>query len=453
MKKRERRACFKTATNSRENAFTLMGFSATFMVTLIWLIRFRFENGIQDAGLDGDSGGIWQAALNLFRYQIFSSGFTSPPEPDAYLDFGMPFFLACAMWIHGDSPEYLPGILNAALLCVLACAGYCLVCLATKSQILAIVGGVLAATSWNATRYVHTALAETLVSSLLVLFLLGLYLLFQRQKPTPALTVGLVGGLLCLTRAPFLYVEIGFVIVLIVVGVRMLPIDKVLSLSLWVLLGFALTLGPFTVRNLVGFDQLSTNSRGGKILTIRTNFNQMSNEEWLAGFLYWNDDLRHLAPDDSVDGSPTRRLNRSYSGGFLRDAGTKQREYRKLYGEVEADKIMRTEALATIIKQPLQHLKVSVLVAWRGIAHRWEASERYGKFWPGWTTLFVLSIFFLVLKRRWDLLLLTVPLVGYIAFYAIFTHFIPRYGMILTPSFILIVMATVGVLIQRDHKV
>jgi hypothetical protein len=434
--------------NAAETVRTAIGFVAVFSITLIWLIRFRFRDGLQNASLDGDSGGIWQAALNLFQYQTFSSSYTHPPEPNAYLDVGMPMILTVAMWLQGAPQDYLPGIVNGALLCLLACAGYFLVALVSHSQFIGILGGVFAATSWNATRYIHTALTEAAVCTLLVLFLLGLYLLLTRKTNSAAFFVGLVGGALCLVRAPFLYIEIGLIIVLTLIGIRFYPLGKLARLLILSVIGLGVTLGPWTIRNIISLDQVSTNSRGGKILTIRSNFNQMTNDEWLAGFLYWNEDLRRLAPSDQIEGSPTRRLNRRYDGGFLREAGKKQREYHEVYGEVEADRKMRSEALTAIIQQPIQHLKVSLLIAWRGVAHRWEASERYGKYWPGWPLLFLWATGYLIYKRKWMVVLLTVPLFGYIAFYALFTHFIPRYGMVLTPSFILIVAIAMRELIR-----
>jgi hypothetical protein len=413
----------------------------TLILVAAWVMFFRFP---ESAILEGDSGKIWATALNLYKFQTFSMTPTPPPIADNHLDPGLPFLLAGAIFIYGHISEMIPTVVNFAMLLSLAWAAFQVVARVSNSPIAGLIGGFIAATSWNATRYLNTALTETSVAAMFVWFLLGLFFMLEKQSLARALFLGMLGGALCLMRASFLYIEIGLGVGLVFFGLWKIGIRATFATAAFVVLGFCLLVGPWILRNIMMSDHAVTNARGGGVLTIRATYNQMNHDEWLAGFLYWNDDFRNLAPDDWEEGSATQRLNRRYDGGFLKTAKRKYVEYKTLFGVAEADRRLREDALVDILGNPGQHLKVSMLLAWRGVGNRWEANERYGKYWPGWTFLFFLALCYFAVRRFWLPLLLAIPVVGYICFYALMSHFIARYGMVLTPCFIIFVIIAVS---------
>jgi hypothetical protein len=222
------------------------------------------------------------------------------------------------------------------------------------------------------------------------------------------LIAGCVLGLLALTKAIFLYAAAGCVLMLTLAQwiwpTRNHHGNKLqsLRLALAVCLGLAVVTGPWMLRNWAQFGSLEiTEGRGGWVLYKRHLLNQMTAEEYRGAFaLYGPTFFRDLVAgtrwavkrDDLTrsDG----RLSRLHIGAseFQRSDLQAQRKgrpdlavtyYRQTsatavmlrnrhaelgdpFPRVQADHDMRDMAIAGMKLNPGRHLKVTLLMAWRG---------------------------------------------------------------------------------------
>jgi len=212
-------------------------------------------------------------------------------------------------------------------------------------------------------------------------------------------------------------------------------------------LTFAVVITPWMLRNYSHFGTFNIATRGGIVLMLRAVKDQMTPREYLGSFYVWAPrPLR--APvglilgyrnKDLQRGGALQRLNRS-SSDFAADDKRANREgrpedaisyYRKAQAEqvkvakalaaagnpspdTEADKIIQQRAMQMIKEHPWRHLALTVPFLWRGA-----------------TFAFPLLVFTIVLRmrrHRSEFALFAYPAFGLVMFYALLTHFIPRYG-------------------------
>ena len=104
-------------------------------------------------------------------------------------------------------------------------------------------------------------------------------------------------------------------------------------------------------------------------------------------------------------------------------------------GVADPDKVgdvqLRNVALGMFADTPGQHLAMTPLFIWRGAF--------------GMTLILLFAAGFALWQRRWDVAIYLLPAAGLTAFYALFSHFIARYGVAMTP-----VAIVLAVVIARD---
>lgn len=307
--------------------------------------------------------------------------------------------------------------------------------------------------TWHSKR-----LLTELPSTFLFLIAVGLMIVFYKNgRLLFAVLSGIFFGLLALSKAVFLPLLFPFFFITIIYLYRFHS-NRIKGFIL-IFSCFILTVLPWMIRNKVVFDDFAISERGGIILLIRAIKNQMTDEEFWGGFYAYApkaiqsnffEPFFGFNPNDLEVGGYLVRLNRFNkndveainSGNPENTLSYLQQTIRiripELYKKAELnselpDKLIKDEAMDMIISNPINHLKLSFLFAWRGI-------------WIYLGNHLVVSIFNLlifisfwivftrgILRNEPIIILFTSIPFLYFLFHLFFTHYIPRYSLLIMP--------------------
>jgi hypothetical protein len=291
-----------------------------------------------------------------------------------------------------------------------------------------------------------------------------------RGRASWCVAAGLLFGALTLVKAAVLYVFIGMIGTLLCIYLiwrsRLVLASAMADLGL-VTAAFAVVVLPWMVRNYVELGVFQVAQRAGVVLMIRAVKDQMTPEEYRGAFYVWAPSglqgpigsLLGFTPRDLQRGGRLQHLNRDESdfhsddvaaelAGRPQDAISYYRRARaervKLEKELEAsgspdagvetDKILQKRALAMIKADPGKHLAATLPFMWRGAALAFP--------------ILVIAILLALRYRRYEIVLVAFPSFGLVMFYALLSHFIPRYGMPVRP--ILVALLVVGAKLGWD---
>ncbi len=423
----------------------------------------------------------WQnltLAYNLSRYGVMSLSHDTAdlapssrrePLPVAFLALHMASVEAVhdKMTLEGYQKGLGTGRLkvsNVFWAALLAYSVFASIVLLSGSFVLAGAGTLVA--NLMAVQYFNNLLTEPHAAALLTLAsYLGIVAVSRRH----ALYFGLAGigfGALALTKASSFYVTIVLAVLLLGWGLWQLSRPtrersvRIASVIAFVL-GVALTTGPWMLRNyvLLGSTEI-VGSAAPVVLMVRAAKNKMSWTEYRGSFYAWapNGLLRKAASAlsgfteaDLGRGGRLQRFNRSSDSefyasdmeavragrpedavSFLKAAqAEKQKVKRELlsqgYTPLDAERELQRRVIRQILGEPLKHLAMTVPFLWRGA----------GLIFPALT----LVACYAAGARRPDLMVYVLPALGLVFFYALATHFHPRYGHPLVP------VSIVGVLV------
>ena len=101
----------------------------------------------------------------------------------------------------------------------------------------------------------------------------------------------------------------------------------------------------------------------------------------------------------------------------------------------EADKELRARAFEMILARPGRHVAMSFLFLWRGAFF---VAVVLGS-----------ALVIAVTRKRVDWMVAVLPAAGLVAFYALLSHFIPRYGVPMTPIAVVIVFIGLRAFIKK----
>ena len=271
---------------------------------------------------------------------------------------------------------------------------------------------------------------------------------------------GISFGLLVMTKQSGAYVAV----ICIPIILTLLPSARTkffMNLFLFSL-GFAVVVSPWVIRNRIEFGRSVISRGGGDVLLIRSVFNQMSPLQFRNAFYSFSpkpirDDLlgpiMGLESQDHSCGKILDVFNRKLlCDSQALDEGRYQ-DVRSFYIRGKraeplsmnlSNSLRKREALSRILANPLQHLIISFPLAWRGI---WAVRPE------GWGDVILNILSFLALlaspllyflEKRKSWLIVSIVPIGYFLFYALFSHFIPRYSQPLVPlAFICLMMVVV----------
>ena len=122
-------------------------------------------------------------------------------------------------------------------------------------------------------------------------------------------------------------------------------------------------------------------------------------------------------PDDAVSYYRKARAERTRLQHELRARGNES-------PATEADRILQDEALAAMLARPGDHMLMTIPFLWRGAA----------VVFP----VLCAGLIYALVRRRTEIAIFILPSMGMTLFYALFSHFIPRYAITAVPVTIVI---------------
>ncbi len=341
---------------------------------------------------------------------------------------------------------------------LLAAAGcFFLVLWLTGTKLLAYAAFLLTmlnAALWSGTK---TFLTEIPAATLMVSVSVFSLLVLTRRRPVYSALLGLALAALVLTKVVFAYLWIFVALALVASYVLKGGFDRsdVMLVSVFLVV-FLIPVGAWMVRNYVLSGNFSlVEQRADKVWSIRSAYNEMRDDEFAAGFWYY---LPMVCKKDMVKrGIPKESFERFNSAGFRQ---TGQNNYRRRYKEIlkeyrglELPSLVRkrkatariaNEAKARLLANPWRHLKVSLLLAWRGMfpdmynfgcSRASRTNVRNARLATnsivniiGGFALIIAPLWFWFFHRRFEAVIIVLPALYSHGVYAVASHFNPRYA-------------------------
>lgn len=330
----------------------------------------------------------------------------------------------------------------------------------------AAIGGVLFGTSIWGTQMLNDLATDLAGGAVLAVASPALAAGLTRGSRRSCLLAGVLFAALTLIKAAILYVFIGVIGTLLCVCLLWRSrIDLRASLRNLgiVTLAFLVIVTPWMLRNLVELGTFQVSQRAGVVLMIRAVKDGMTPEEYRGAFYVWAPhslqgsigSLLGFTPRDLQRGGRLQHLNRSETSDFFRsdveaeqagrpeDAVSYYRRARaervKLERElaasgvpdadIETDRILQKRALSMIEAKPGKHLITTIPFLWRGATLAFPA--------------LLIAMLLAVRLRRYECAILAFPAFGLVMFYALLSHFIPRYSLPVRPILIALVVIAV----------
>ena len=289
-----------------------------------------------------------------------------------------------------------------------------------------------------------------LVASVLIIWL-TVALLKSAEKPSFhfIFSSGLLFGLLALTKASAAYMAIFALPCIAFLLSR--SFRQFWGYFLFLSIGFAMFVSPWVLRNQLEFSSPAIARGGGEVLLIRSEFNQMNNQQLRNGFYaysptYLQDNvlgpILDLEENDFKCGNLldvfNRNLDCDQNALRLKNYDSVRSFYQRGKRAIPRKFDLNSEdkkelAVQKIKSDPFAHARVTMLMGWRG-------------FWPFKSKDF----FYTIINLMAFLSLIVVPMIGlyekkrswvvigivptiYYSFYAFTSHFLPRYSEPLIP--------------------
>ena len=376
--------------------------------------------------------------------------------------------------------------LNLALLLAGALGVFWLVFRLTGVRVLAYFGFLMAAQSAMLLDSADSFLTEVHAATLMVAVAALSWTTATSRHPSHAALLGLALAALVLTKAIFAYLWIPVVLILAAANWLRRRLDWTTAWLVGVLfVAQAIPVGGWMARNyLTSGDFSVVEARSASVLGYRASFNTMRHDEWVAGFAYYAPLTRAHLPSPGIPEESFKRFDADSETGF------RQIERRRRYPRRQAqlwtydnpaiaglddlgqrrwvNDTMADEAIAGLLADPVQHLKVSLLLAWRGVF----AEEGIGFLsdalnqrladvagwndWPRWRraygptgatifnligflALIIAPLWFWLGRGQFETVLVFLPALYGHGVYALASHFLPRYA---EPQILLRVTAT-----------
>ena len=295
-----------------------------------------------------------------------------------------------------------------------------------------------------------------------------------RHETTPLNKYGLALAALVLTKASFAYLWIPIVVTLAAADLLRSSIDwKTAGLASVMLLAQCIPIGGWMARNyLMSGDFSIIDIRSAQVLGLRDSYSRMRHDEWLTGFAYYLPPARANLPTRGIADESFERFEMERTDGFRQTA---RRSYLRQRAELwhdgnpalvgldelgqrrRVDDKIAAESIDSLLADPLQQLRVSLLLAWRGTFAEeglgflstplnQRLADIYGpQDWPRWrwaydgTTvtlvnlggllaMLVVPFWFWLGRGQFEVIIIFLPALYAHGAYAVISHFLPRYA-------------------------
>ena len=274
--------------------------------------------------------------------------------------------------------------LNLALLLAGALGVFWLVFRLTGVRMLAYLGFLMTAQSAALLYSADSFMTEVHAAALTVAVAALSWTTATARRPLYAALLGLALAALVLTKVIFAYLWIPVALMLVTADWLRRRVDWTTAGLVGVLFAaYAIPVGGWMVRNYLATDDFSiVESRSAQVLGYRSSYNTMRHDEWAAGFAYYLPLTRAHLPSAGIPEESFERFDARNAQGFR---AMDSRRYRRRGAQLWTDDnpaivgldelgqrrsvndTMADEASARLLADPVQHLKVSLLLAWRGV--------------------------------------------------------------------------------------
>jgi hypothetical protein len=430
-----------------------------------WTTRITGSDVVADA-----SQNLWMA-LNLEKHGVISLSEAPPVVPSMQRE-PLPAVVGAlavrvvdgllgaapeAEYFHGRRAELLKyqnilwmGILSAALFMIGRSVGMAFL----PALLCVLLTNALLLGEWFRLCMLNSLLTESVAAALLAVGTLLLITGVRSSRLQWFAFAGACFGMLALVKAIFLYIALGLVILIPCLALlqRRSPgfaARQALAMGAVALL----VVVPWMLRNQASIGYFDIAARGGEALHDRAVMDQMTRDEYKGSFYAWSPypfggvfrRAFGFSKTDLDEGGRLQRLNEVSTSSFAaRDeaaelAGRPQDTltyYRHGRAErvilvnqftaagnpqpwIMADRLLKRQAIATILQHPLRHAALSLPFLWRG----------------GYFAFLPLAIGFVYARRRRrdDLTMMVLPALALVLFYALTASFEPRYAFPMHP--------------------
>ena len=273
---------------------------------------------------------------------------------------------------------------NLALLLAGALGVFWLVFRLTGVRVLAYLGFLMTAQSAALLDSADSFMTEVHAAALMVAVAALSWTTATARRPLYAALLGLALAALVLTKVIFAYLWIPVALMLAAADWLRRRLDWTTAGLVGVLFAaHAIPVGGWMVRNYLTTDDFSiVEARSAAVLGYRSSFNTMRHDEWAAGFAYYLPLTRAHLQSAGIPEESFERFDDDSEKGFRRiDRRRYPRRRAQLWTDdnpaiVGLDELgqrrwvndtMADEAITRLLADPVQHLKVSLLLAWRGV--------------------------------------------------------------------------------------
>ena len=272
--------------------------------------------------------------------------------------------------------------LNLVLLLAGALGVFWLLLRLTGLRVLAYPGFLMTAQSATLLGSADTFLTEVPAAALIVAVAALSWTTATARRPLYAALLGLALAALALTKVVFVYLWIPIALMFVAADWLRRRVDWTTAALIGVLFtSQAIPVGGWMARNyLTSGDFSIVEARSANVLGFRASLNTMRHDEWVAGFAYY---LPLTRANLQSAGIPTKSFERfEFNGWFRRTSRWHEARRRaQLWTDdnpalVGLDELgqrrwvndtMADEAVALLVADPVQHLKVALLLVWRGV--------------------------------------------------------------------------------------
>ncbi len=275
--------------------------------------------------------------------------------------------------------------------------------------------------------YAEKILTEIMILPLFAAIQLCLLLLVKSGRTRWSVAIGVLLGLLTLTRPEGFHLTLFLLAVLVVgflVGRRTEPLKLIAAGALT----FLVTLSPWLVRNHLQFGEpsLTTGGYGETIFAYRLSFNRMNNREWATAFVYWLPDFGDKLAQSWLPEPNYRRFISDNPDSFI--ATAKADILQPALDQMPREAVLGYWLKTDVFGNPLSHFRASLPIFWRGM---WVAKY--------WGIIGLISYLVLLVKLRGDrrkaLLWFSFPAWSLAILHTGISINIPRYNLPLVPLY------------------
>jgi hypothetical protein len=444
------------------------------LVVLAIVLPFLWATHITGDIIKEDAGENLRMALSLQRAGVMSNNAQPPFRPSMVRE-PIPVISTCltlnvidAMIGRADAADYFQGqrarlvkCQNVVWLGCLCIAVFVFIRRLTPSFACAVAGVLLLnlivfADSQPRMYMLDSLYTEAPAAFFLAVISLALASALRSRKASLMAFAGICCGIMALTKAAFLYVTAGIVIILPFAALmdrREFPVKVLLRDAAIVAVTCFAVAGPWMYRNYTALGTFGITMRGGEAIYFRALLDGLSGREYVESFAVWapyplNGLLRRalgVSREDIENGVRFQHLNDSPLAKWwaadlaAENAGRPQDTFsihrltgaerekliREFTGagnpdpELAADHVLGRRGVQMILAHPFKHLANVVPELWRATFFSFP--------------LLVIALAYACRRRDPVLAVMFLPALGLVAFYALLAPFYPRYALPVMP--------------------